>query len=181
MNSFEFNKIAGAVLGTALLVFGLKALAGIVYHSDIPEKPGFKIDVTEASTGGASGGDKQPAVSLGTLLAAADPKKGEAVSKQCHACHSLDKGGPNLTGPDLWGVVGRKHASHEGFEYSAAMKAHAADAWTYQALFDFLKKPAAAIPGTKMTFGGIPKDTDRANLLAYLKTLSDAPVDFPAP
>lgn len=181
MNSFELNKIAGAVLGTALVVFGLQTLSGIIYHAETPEKQGYIIEVAEAGTGGAETGGDQPAVSLGTLLAAADATKGQAVAKACAACHDFAKGGPNKTGPNLYGVVGRNHGIHEGFAYSDAMKAKSGEAWSYELLNEFIKAPKAAIPGNKMAYGGVKKDADRANLLAYLATLSDSPVPFPAP
>ncbi len=185
MNSFEFNKIAGAVLGTALVVFGLNELAGAVYRAEKPAKQGYAIEVAEAGAGGAGetakGAEEAPAVSLGTLLKSADAAKGQAVAKNCAACHDFAKGGPNKTGPELYGVVGRNHASHEGFAYSEAMAAKKGEVWSYEALNEFIKSPKTAIPGTKMTFGGLKKDQDRADLLAYLATLSDSPVPFPAP
>ena len=182
MNSFEFNKIAGAVLGTALLVFGLNSLAGVIFHAETPEKPGYAIEVAQADTGGeATTATEQPAVSLGTLLASADAKKGESDVKQCAACHDFTKGGPNKTGPNLWGIVMRKHGSHEGFAYSDAIKAKSGEDWTYEALDAFLKSPKTAVPGTKMAFGGVKKDQTRADILAYLATLSDSPAPFPAP
>jgi cytochrome c len=180
MDSFEFNKIAGAVLGTALVVFGLKELAGIVYHAETPEKPGFAVQVAEAATEEAPA-EAAPAVSLGTLLASADATKGQAVFKACAACHDVANGGPNKVGPNLWGIVGRMHGVHEGFAYSDAMAAMKDVPWSYEALDAFLLAPKKAIPGTKMAYGGLKKAEDRANLLAYLATLSDAPVPFPAP
>lgn len=184
MNSFEFNKMAGAVLGTALMVFGLQSLSGVIYDSPKPEKQGFAIEVAEAATGGTdqtAGGEQPAAESLGAQLAKADASKGAAVAKACAACHDFTKGGPNKTGPNLWDVVMRPHGSHEGFAYSDAMKAKAPAPWAYEDLFAFIKAPKEAVPGTKMAFGGIKKDGDRANLLAYLATLSDAPKPFPAP
>jgi cytochrome c len=184
MDSWEFNKMAGAVLGTLLLVFGLKTLAGIIYHVPAPEKPGFAVEVADSSGGEAAGGggeEAAPAASLGTLLASADATKGQAVAKACAACHDFTKGGPNKVGPNLWGVVGRKHGVHEGFAYSDAMKAKSSEDWTYEALDAFIHAPKEAIPGTKMAYGGIKKPDDRANLLAYLQSLSDTPVPFPAP
>ncbi|MGQ0484011.1 MAG: c-type cytochrome [Hyphomicrobiales bacterium] len=182
MDSFEFNKMAGAILGTALLVFGLKELAGEIYHSEVPEKPGFAIEVAAAATGGeATGGGEVTAVSLGTLLAAADATKGATAAKACAACHDFTKGGPNKVGPNLWDVVERNHAAHEGFAYSDALKAKSAEKWTYEALNEFIKTPKEAVPGTKMAFGGVKKDQTRADLLAYLATLSEAPKPFPAP
>jgi cytochrome c len=180
MNSFELNKIAGAVLGTALLVFGLSELAGIIYHTEAPEKPGFAVEVAEAATEEAPA-EAAPAVSLGTLLASADATKGQAVFKACAACHDVAKGGPNKVGPNLWDIVGRMHGIHEGFAYSEAMAALKDKPWDYAALNEFLLAPKKAIPGTKMAYGGLKKDADRANLLAYLATLSDSPVPFPAP
>lgn len=180
MDSFEFNKIAGAVLGTVLVVFGLNELAGIVFHTERPEKPGFAVEVAEAATGEAPA-EEAPAVSLGTLLASADATKGQAVFKACAACHDVANGGPNKVGPNLWNIVGRMHGVHEGFAYSDAMAAMKDVPWSYEALDAFLLAPKTAIPGTKMAYGGLKKAEDRANLLAYLATLSDAPVPFPAP
>ena len=180
MNRNDFNTTAGWVLGTLLLVFGLKAIAGVIYNSPEPEKPGYKIEVA-ATTPSEGGGEKQPAESLGKLLASADAKKGEAVSKNCASCHDFTKDGPNKTGPNLWGIVGRDPGSHPGFTYSAGMEAMKGKPWSYEQLFDYIKDPKAVVPGNKMAFGGIKKDGDRANLLAYLQTLSDKPVPFPAP
>jgi cytochrome c len=180
MDSFEFNKIAGAVLGTVLVVFGLNELAGIVFHTERPEKPGFAVEVAEAATGEAPA-EEAPAVSLGTLLASADATKGQAVFKACAACHDVANGGPNKVGPNLWNIVGRMHGVHEGFAYSDAMAAMKDVPWSYEALDAFLLAPKKAIPGTKMAYGGLKKAEDRANLLAYLATLSDASVPFPAP
>ena len=183
MDSFEFNKIAGAVLGTALVVFGLNELSKIIYHAPEPEKPGFAVEVAEAagSSEAAAETPAAPAESLGTLLASADATKGQAVFKACAACHDPSKGGPNKVGPNLWGIVDRMHGVHEGFAYSEAMAALKDKPWSYEALNEFLIKPSAAVPGTKMAYGGLKKETDRADLLAYLATLSDAPVPFPAP
>ncbi|MCX7350016.1 MAG: cytochrome c family protein [Alphaproteobacteria bacterium] len=185
MDSLEFNKIAGAVLGTALLVFGLNELSKIIYHAPKPEKQGFAIEVAETTeTGNDAAADTaaaEPAESLGKMLASADATKGQAVFKACQACHDGSKGGPNKVGPNLWGVVGRMHGSHEGFAYSDAMAALKDKPWDYEALNTFITSPKTAIPGTKMGYGGLKKDADRANLLAYLQTLSDSPVPFPAP
>ncbi len=182
MDSFEFNKIAGAVLGTALAVFGLKELSGVVYHAEKPEKQGFAIEVAEAATGGeAEGGEAATAKPLGELLTAASAEKGAAAAKACGACHDFTKGGPNKVGPNLWDVVERKHGTHEGFTYSEAMAAKSAEAWSYEALNAFLTNPKAAVPGTKMAYAGLKSAEKRADLLAYLQSLSDAPKPFPAP
>ena len=178
-------EVAGAVLGTMLLVFGLKSVAGVIYSSEKPEKQGYAIAVTDTGkgdqTGTQAGGGSEPAVSLGKLMAMADAKKGEAVSKKCASCHDFTKGGANKTGPNLWGLVNRKPGTHEGFTYSDAMKGMADKPWTYEALFAYIKAPKEVVPGNKMAFGGIPKDTDRADLLAYLGSLNDTPAPFPKP
>jgi cytochrome c len=181
MDSWTFNKIAGAVLGTGLMVLGLGTLGGAIFHHEGPsaEKPGFLIETADAQTGGATSG--AAAVSLGTLLALADAAKGANEAKACAACHDFTKGGPNKTGPNLFDVVERPIASHEGFTYTDGMKAHAAEKWTFENLFTFLSNPKAYAKGTKMAFGGIKNDKKRADLLAYLASLSDAPKPFPAP
>ena len=181
MDSFVFNKFAGAFLGTALLVFGLGEVKKVIYHAETPEKPGFAIEVAETGGGAAGGGETAPTESLGTRLAKADPAKGQAQAKACLACHVFDKGGPNKTGPDLWDVVERPIAAHEGFSYSDDMKSHAGDKWTFENLDKFITNPKGFVPKTKMTFGGIKRDQARADLLAYLRTLSDSPKPLPAP
>jgi cytochrome c len=181
MDGFEFNKIAGAVLATLLIVLGLKNLTGIIYHSETPEKPGYAIEVAEAGSSGEAQAATGPAVSLGTMLASADPAKGAATAKACMACHDFSKGGPNKTGPNLFDVVERGIASHEGFAYSEGMKARASEKWTYENLNNFIKDPKTATPKTKMTFAGVKKDQARADVIAYLASLSDAPKPFPAP
>jgi cytochrome c len=180
MDSWTFNKIAGAVLGSALLVLGLQNLSGILFapHAPSHEKPGFLIETAEAVE---SGGEAAAAVSVGTLLASADATKGADVAKACAACHDFTKGGANKTGPALYDVVERPVAAHEGFAYSEGAKAKAAEKWTYDNLNAFLKAPKGFMPGTKMAFGGIGNDKKRADLLAYLASLSDAPKPFPAP
>lgn len=181
MDGFEFNKIAGAVLATLLIVLGLSNLSGIIYDTEIPEKPGYAIEVAEASSTGEAQAATDPAVSLGTLLASADATKGTAGAKACAACHDFTKGGPNKVGPNLWDVVDRPIGGHAGFTYSDGMMARAAEKWTYEALDAFLKDPKTATPKTKMAFAGVKKDQARADIIAYLATLSDAPKPFPAP
>jgi cytochrome c len=181
MNSWTFNKIAGAVLGTALLVFGLKAVTGLIYQHHPVEKAGFAIEVAEAAAGGEAEAPAAAAKSLGALLAAADATKGAAEAKACAACHDFTDGGPNKTGPNLWDIVERKIASHAGYAYSEGATAKGGEAWTYDNLNAFLTSPKGFVTGTKMAFGGIKNDEKRANLIAYLASLSAAPKPFPAP
>jgi cytochrome c len=121
-----------------------------------------------------------PLVDLGTALAQADPAKGQQSARVCMSCHTFDQGGQDRTGPGLWGVVGRNVASHGAFAYSNALKAQTGE-WTYERLDHYLTNPAKAVPGNKMAFAGLRKQQDRANLIAYLSTLSAKPVPFPKP
>ena len=112
------------------------------------------------------------------LLASANPEAGDAVFKKCAACHTAEKGGANKVGPNLWDIVNRPVASHEGFAYSAAMKEFSQGGsvvWDYDHLSNFLHAPEGLVKGTAMSFAGVKKPDERANLIAYLRTLSDSP------
>jgi len=183
MNSFELNKILGAVLGTLLLVMSLGIIASAIYAPPEAEKPGFVIEVAEeAAPGGAPAPVAQdPPIAM--LLQTASVEAGEVVAKKCAACHNFVEGAGAKVGPDLYGIVGRPIGEAQGFKYSAAMqKAHeAGEDWTYDHLYHFLKKPSADMPGTAMGFAGLPKPEDRANLIAYLRTLAATPEALPTP
>ena len=181
MSMNDDYKIYGAILGTALAVFGLRELSSAIYHSPHPEKEGFLIEVAEATEGGDHGGEAVADKPLAELLKTAVLAEGQKTAKACGACHSFNKGDANKVGPNLWDVVERKHGSHAGYQYSEAMAAKSAEPWTYEALDAFLTSPKAAVPGTKMTYSGIKSAAKRADLLAYLQSLSDAPKPFPAP
>ncbi|RUY86754.1 cytochrome c family protein, partial [Mesorhizobium sp. M7A.F.Ca.CA.003.01.2.1] len=121
---------------------------------------------------------------IADLLATANVEQGAAVFKKCQACHSGEKGGPNKVGPDLWDLVDRPVAEHEGFAYSAGMKEFSkggTEKWTYDNINHFITSPKKFVKGTAMGFAGLPKDEDRANVIAYLRTLSDNPKPLPAP
>ena len=154
MDTFELNKIAGAILFTLLVVMGLQNLAGLIYHAPKPEKPGYEIEVAEESgTAGEAEAETQT-VPLAQLLAEADVEKGQKVAKKCSACHTFDDGGKNGTGPNLYGIVGRAYAAVDGFSYSDAM-AGAGKSWTFEELDGFIKAPKPWLPGTKMSYKGI--------------------------
>jgi len=119
------------------------------------------------------------AAPIGERLAKADLAAGQKTAAKCGACHSFDKGGPNKVGPNLWNVVGGPHAHKEDYSYSAAMSALHDKEWTYEALDTFLAGPQAAVPGTKMTFAGLKKPEERADVILYLRSLSDAPKPLP--
>jgi cytochrome c len=148
-----------------------------------PAKPGYVVQgVVEetASTSAAAAPAEEAIPDWGTVLPVADIGKGHEISHKCEQCHDLSNGGPNKIGPNLWGVVGRPRASHPGFDYSAAMKAKGGS-WSFDELFKFLKSPGAYIPGTKMSFAGLPSGQDRINIIAYLRQDSSAPVAIPPP
>lgn len=177
MDGFELNKIMGAVLGTLLITLALNIIAGGIFAAHKPARPGFEIAVTEAPAA-APGKKAAPEVPIEQLLAKADVEKGKTVSKKCHVCHNFEKGGGRKIGPDLYGIVGRARASMADFPYSDAMKSHPGK-WTVQELNKFLTNPRKDIPGTAMAFLGLPKAKDRANIIAYLNTLSDNPQPLP--
>ena len=181
MDSFEWNKIIGAVLGTAIFIFVVRQAAEVIYEPETPAKPGYVVEGVVESTGGAATAPVAETIpDWGTVLPAADVAAGKTVSGRCEQCHDLSKGGPNKIGPDLYSVVDRPRASHPGFDYSGAMKAKGGT-WTYDELFKFLKSPGSYIPGTKMSFAGLSKEQDRVNLIAYLRSDADAPAAIPAP
>jgi cytochrome c len=176
MDAFEFNKIAGAVLGTCLFTLALNITAGAIFTPEKPAKPGYEIAVQEHPAGGGAAPVAEDPIEK--LLASSDPAKGQNSAKACQACHTFDKGGPNRVGPNLWGVVGRPKASEKGFDYSAAMKAKGGN-WTIDDLNQFLTNPKGLVPGTKMTFNGIARGNQRADVIAYLNSLADSPAPLP--
>ena len=181
----EINKIAGAVLlaGVIAMVAGL--IAEGLYTGSISEpnekeaKRGYTIAGAETAGSGEAAPAEQKPVDILPLLAKADVKAGEAVSKKCVSCHTFDKGGKNLVGPNQWDLVGNHFAHKDDYTYSAAVTAMKDKKWDFQTLSDFLAKPTKYIPGTKMAFIGIPGPQDRANLIAYLNTMSDHPLPLP--
>lgn len=182
MNAYT-NMAVGALLGTVFVMMSVSIASEGLFHSETPEKPGFAIAAEEAPSAGGEAA-APAAVPIAQLLAKADAKAGETVFKKCQACHSGEKGGPNKVGPDLWGVVNRPIASHEGFSYSAALKDFSKGGsvnWDYEHLNHFLAGPKAYVAGTAMGFAGVKKDEERANLIAYLRTLADSPAPLPDP
>jgi cytochrome c len=178
MDSFEMNKILGAVLGTCLVLQAMSIAAGAIFAPEQPAKPGFTIVVPKTATGGQEPAPAAQEPPLAQVLASADTKRGEDAAKVCQACHTFEKGGPTKIGPNLWGVVGRDRASMAGFDYSSGMKSMGGK-WTLDDLNQFLTKPQAFVTGTKMTFGGLTRPQVRADVIAYLNTLSDNPAPLP--
>lgn len=177
---------AGLALGVA---WSSGAIARQVIRPEPLTVSAYKIEVAAPSVASATGSASAPVAAPETtapalppvapLLAAADPLKGQQIAKVCAACHTFDKGGPNRVGPNLWGVVNASRAHlGDGFAYSAAMKA-AGGTWSYEELNAYLAKPRQSIPGNKMAFAGLNKPEDRANVIAYLRTLADSPAPLP--
>jgi cytochrome c len=183
MSDLTFNKIAGAVLATGLAIVGLRELSSGAFESHPVEKPGYAVEVAAATgEGGAAAVDTPP--DWGTVLPTADVAAGEAVFAKCKSCHNADQGGPNGTGPDLWGVEGRKPGSHPGFSYSSGMTEFSAKqpVWDYDHLYEFIKGPQKYIAGTKMTFVGLKKPEDRINVIAFLHSRGGTlPIPAPQP
>jgi cytochrome c len=177
MNSFEINKILGALLGTCLVLVAMHIASGAIFASEPPAKPGYVIEVkAEAPQGGAAAAPAETPIA--TLLATASADRGANVAKQCQACHNFQEGAGAKIGPDLYGIVGRPIASVAGFSYSAPLKAKGGT-WTFDGLNKWLTKPSADVPGTNMTFAGISSEKQRADVIAYLDSLSANPVPLP--
>ena len=179
MSSLEFNKIAGAVLGTLTLSVGLGIFAEIVFERPEPAKAGYELSGEEPAAAADAGAAADPP--LAEVVAKASAEKGEALFGKCKSCHNLDKGGPNGNGPNLYGVIGGPKAHKADFAYTDGFKARheKGETWTPEDFYVYIKDPKAFVPGTKVTFAGLPKTQDRANLLAYLNSKSDKPVDLP--
>ena len=178
MDSFELNKIIGAVLATCLLLLVTSFTASALFAPQIPEKPGFAIAAKEAE-GGAKEAAAAPSEPIEKLLQTASVEKGASAAKKCAACHTFGKDGPNRVGPNLYGIVGdHKGEGRGGFNFSAAMKAKGGT-WTIDDLNQFVANPKGFVPGTAMGFAGIAKDSERADVLAYLNSLSEHPAPLP--
>jgi cytochrome c len=179
MQTSEFNKISMAVLSVCLLTLGLNMVSGIVFTPKKPSVPGIEIagEAVEAAPVGPAAAE----VPIEVRLASADKARGEKAVGACKACHVFEKGGANKVGPAMWDVFERAKASVAGFGYSTAAKGKSSEAWTAANLDGFLKNPKAYLPGTSMAFAGVSKPEQRADIVAYLNSLADAPKPLPKP
>ncbi|MCP5367228.1 MAG: cytochrome c family protein [Hyphomicrobiales bacterium] len=183
------EKFGLAVLLTAWLLFISNAAGNFLVAIPAPDHgEGAAHEVADKGDAGDKGAAKDekatetaaaedPGKAL-AMIGDADVDKGRKLFKKCAACHTPDQGGKNKVGPNLWDIVGRPKASHEGFKYSDGMQGKGGE-WTFEDLNHFLAKPKDFVPGTKMAFAGLKKDGDRAEVLAYLRTLSDSPKPLP--
>lgn len=185
MDSFELAKFGGAVLCALLVIVGFRVALDIAEEGAPPEPVGYSLPLpkeagkSDIPPGGAPAVDAPvdlPAIpafdpaDVASAATGANAAAGAKIFSKCQACHDATQGGPNKVGPNLWGVVGRPKAGHEGFNYSDAMKAKGGD-WTLADLAAFVHSPKEFVPGTKMLFPGIKDTNDLADLLAYLNTL----------
>lgn len=178
MDSLELNKIAGALLATCLGVLAVNIAAGAIFAPGKLDRPAYIIAVPERRVGPGDTSKSVLTETLPVLLAKSDPKRGETVAKQCSACHTFDKGAANKVGPNLFGIVGRPKGAASGFNYSAALKAKGGE-WTFDDLDRFIANPKAVLPGTTMAYAGLTRAGQRADLINYLRTLSETPVPLP--
>ena len=171
----RFNTIAGWVLFAGIVALGASIVTGEVFNAERPEEMGFPIPGVAAEGEGGAEAEKPVAF----YLASADAAKGEQTFKKCTACHNADKGGANALGPNLWGVLGEPVGKGHGFAFSDAL-AGKGGTWDWATLSDWLSNPKKFAPGTKMTFAGLGKPEDRANVIAFLNAHSDSPKPLPA-
>ena len=175
------NKILGAVLATAFVIIGVREGTSILFATHEPEKMGYFVDAPEEAAGGPAEVVLPP--DWGTVMPTADLAAGEAAFARCKSCHTIDAGGPNGIGPNLYGIAGRATAGHAGFAYSDAMTAHRGTnpTWTLGELDQFITAPGRHVPGTKMSFAGIRDTATRVNLIAWLRTQGSTGMAIPAP
>ena len=180
MDSFELNKIIGAILMVALLVIGIGKVSDLVFKISKPEKAGYKVELDVETT--QINGDEKPVekvkVDIAALLSTGDLAHGEKVFKKCAACHSIKSGGGNKIGPALYNVVGRKVGALTDYKYSNALAEYEKN-WSFEELNGFLLKPKDWIKGTKMAYAGLRKEKDRASVIKYLNENSDNPLRLP--
>jgi cytochrome c len=170
-------QILGALFGAILFALFCGVIGNGLVRSETPDTPGFDLPSGVAAPAKAAAAAE--AVPLPTLLAKADPARGQALTKVCATCHSFEKGAPSKVGPNLFGVVDRAKGSEAGFGYSDAMKAKGGK-WTFEDINAFITSPKTFIDGTKMAFGGEPDAGKRADIIVYLRTLSESPAAMPA-
>lgn len=181
MDSFEFNKITASLLVALLIGMVGSLLSEYLVHPTKIEKPAFIVEGAESSEKpNEQGAEEETLKPITPLLAAANAEHGKEIAKKCTQCHTFEKGGPNHTGPNLWDIIGSKVAHKTDFPYSSGFKDKGGN-WDDEKLNIFLHKPRSFVQSTKMSFVGLKDAKDRADVIAYLHTLSDSPIPLPAP
>lgn len=178
MDSFEFNKIAAAILIALLTFKGADLISKALIHPQMLSENAFKIEGVHTTSAESATPEKAGPAPIEPLLVKANAQEGAFIFKKCTSCHTAEKGGPNKIGPDLYNVVGAPKGKHSGYTYSAAMEKKGGT-WTYEDLNHFLYEPRQFIPGTKMSFVGLKNDQERANVIAYLRQQNDNPPPLP--
>ncbi|MGF1476209.1 MAG: c-type cytochrome [Geminicoccaceae bacterium] len=174
-SSLEGNKYAAAVLTAAIVGVGSGVVGGLLYSPHEAEELAYEVDMSTIEGEQTADAEPQEEISLASLLAEADPAAGEGAVRACQACHSFDEGGGNKVGPALYGVVGREIAGVGDFSYSGTLSGMDG-VWDYEALNGFLVAPNDWAPGTSMSYAGVKKDGERADIIVYLQSISpDAP------
>ncbi len=175
--SLEGNKILAAALTAGIIAMSSGFLARVIYNNEPLAEAAYPIEVEVATASVAGGAEEE--VSVLAMLAAADPAKGQKVAKKCAGCHTFDDGGANKVGPNLYGVLGRQIGSAAGFSYSDALGGMSGQSWDFESLAGFLASPKKYAPGTKMSFGGIKKPKQLADLISYMRGQSGSPLPLP--
>ena len=181
MDSFEINKIIGAILLTALIIIGIGKFADILFDVEKPKESAYKVEGLEMATTQTSASSEmkvEEKINISELLALGDMAHGEKVFKKCSACHMIASDGKNMIGPNLWEVIGRTAGSVSDYKYSKAMVAYG-KAWSFEEMNAYLIKPQAYIKGTKMAFAGLRKEKDRASVILYMNSKSSNPKTLP--
>ena len=179
MDSFEINKIIGAILLVALIVIGIGKISDLAFHVNKPETSAYKVEIQENSlVKNENINEVVEKIDIAALLTLGNVEHGKKVFKKCAACHLVNKGAENKIGPALYGVIGRKVASIDDYKYSKAMANYNKE-WTFEEMNGYLKKPQKYIKGTKMAFAGLRKEKDRASVILYLNQNSDNPLPLP--
>ncbi len=175
--SLEVNKVFAAVLTAGVVFMVAGVVGGAIVHPRKLETSALAVAAPAPAAAPAAAAPIQP---IGPLLAAANVDTGRQVAQRaCASCHNFVQGGPSGVGPNLWNVVNGPHAHIQGFNYSAAMRALADKPWDYEALNAFLLRPAAAIPGTRMVYAGMSNIGQRADVIVFLRSLSNEPAPLP--
>ncbi|MSP05358.1 MAG: cytochrome c family protein [Acetobacteraceae bacterium] len=179
MDSMEVNKGVAAILVAGIAFFVTGTIGDMLVKAHKPREPAIKIEIAAPAGTGAPAAAPAAPTPIGPLMASADATAGETIAKrQCLSCHTFTEGGKNGVGPNLYNVLGSAHAAAGGFNFSNALKGKPGN-WTFEEMNAWLQKPTAFVPGTRMAFAGINSEKQRADVLAYLRSLSKNPVPLP--